>query len=90
VVPVQKAENMTVEIRHADHVATFYPQKLALTSPISGGRLVGIVCRRRPQSLVLRVYIPDNDKVRPKRVEIIHMKEKRGGKWLCLRGWLHL
>jgi hypothetical protein len=25
---------------------TLYPQKLALTSPTSGGRLVGIVCLR--------------------------------------------
>jgi hypothetical protein len=32
-----------VGIRHADHVATLYPQKLALTSPTSGGRSVGIV-----------------------------------------------
>jgi hypothetical protein len=32
-------------IRHADHVATS-PQKLALTSPISGGRSVGIVRSR--------------------------------------------
>jgi hypothetical protein len=34
---------MAVGIRHADHVAPLYPQKLALTSPTSGGRSVGIV-----------------------------------------------
>jgi hypothetical protein len=31
---------------------TLYPQKLALTSPTSGGRSVGIVRSRRPRSLV--------------------------------------
>jgi hypothetical protein len=36
--PVQKAENTAVGIRHADGVAPLYPQKLALTSPTSGGR----------------------------------------------------
>ena len=30
-------------IRCADHVTPLYPQKLALTSPTSGGRSVGIV-----------------------------------------------
>jgi hypothetical protein len=30
-------------IHHADHVASLYPQKLALTSPTSGGHSVGIV-----------------------------------------------
>jgi hypothetical protein len=35
-----------VEIRHADHVAPLYPQKLPLTSPTSGGRSVGIVRSR--------------------------------------------
>ena len=33
-------------IRCADHVTTFYPQKLALTSPTGGGRSVGIVRSR--------------------------------------------
>jgi hypothetical protein len=31
--PVQKTENTAVGIRHADHVAPLYPQKLAFTSP---------------------------------------------------------
>jgi hypothetical protein len=29
-----------------DHATPLYPQKLALNSPTSGGRLVGIVCSR--------------------------------------------
>ena len=33
-------------IRCTDHVAPLYPQKLALTSPTSGGRSVGIVRSR--------------------------------------------
>ena len=33
-------------IRCADHVTTLYPQKLALTSLIGGGRSVGIVRSR--------------------------------------------
>jgi hypothetical protein len=37
---------MDVGIRHADHVTPLYPQKLALTSPTSGGRSVGIVLSR--------------------------------------------
>ena len=32
--------------RCADHVTPLYPQKLALTSPIGGGRSVGIVRSR--------------------------------------------
>jgi hypothetical protein len=40
--PVKKAENTAVGIRHADHVAPSI-RKVALTSPTSGGRLVGIV-----------------------------------------------
>jgi hypothetical protein len=30
-------------IRHSDHVAPLYPQKLALTSPTDGGRSVSMV-----------------------------------------------
>jgi hypothetical protein len=52
VVLVQKSENTTVGIRHADHVAPSIRKKLALTSLTSGGRSVGIVlaCRLRPRS----------------------------------------
>jgi hypothetical protein len=38
-----KAEITAVGIRWADHATHFYPQKLALSSPTSGGRSVGIV-----------------------------------------------
>jgi hypothetical protein len=48
--PVYKTENTAVGIRHADHVAPLYPQKLAITSPTTGGRSVGIV-RSRTQTV---------------------------------------
>jgi hypothetical protein len=48
--PVKKTENTAVGIRHADHVAPHYPQKLAITSLTSGSRLVGIV-RSRTQTM---------------------------------------
>jgi hypothetical protein len=35
-----------VGIRHADHVTPLTPEKLAPTSPTSGGRSVGIICSR--------------------------------------------
>jgi hypothetical protein len=44
--PVQKTEITAVGIRHADHATLLYQQKLALTSPVSGGRSVGIVRSR--------------------------------------------
>jgi hypothetical protein len=47
-------ENTGVGIRHADH-DTLYPQKLALTSPTSGDRLVGIV-RLQAQATELYYY----------------------------------
>jgi hypothetical protein len=37
---------MTVGIRCADHATPVYPQMLALTSPTSGDRSVGIVRSR--------------------------------------------
>jgi hypothetical protein len=42
-VPVSKTEDTAVGIRHADHVAPSIRKKLAITSPTSGGRSVGIV-----------------------------------------------
>jgi hypothetical protein len=46
-------ENTAVGIRHADHAAPYIRKKLAITSPTSGGRSVGIVTRGlRPWSLV--------------------------------------
>jgi hypothetical protein len=44
--PIYKTENTAVGIRHVDHVAPFIRKKLAITSPTSGGRSVGIVCSR--------------------------------------------
>jgi hypothetical protein len=43
---------MAEGIRRGDHVIPLYPQKLALTSPTSGGRSVGIV-RSRTQTTEL-------------------------------------
>jgi hypothetical protein len=40
---VQKTENMDVRICDADHVAPLYQQKLAVTSPTSSSRSVGVV-----------------------------------------------
>jgi hypothetical protein len=48
--PVYKTENMAVGIRHADHVSHSVRKKLAITSPTSGGRSVGIV-RSRTQTM---------------------------------------
>jgi hypothetical protein len=48
--PVSKTENTAVGIRHADHVAPSIRNKLAITSPTSGGRSVGIV-RSRTQTM---------------------------------------
>jgi hypothetical protein len=50
VAPVYKTENTAVGIRHADHVAPSILKKLAITSPTSGGRSVGIV-RSRTQTM---------------------------------------
>jgi hypothetical protein len=41
--PAKKTQFTAVGIRRADYVTPLYPQKLALTSPTSGGRSVGIV-----------------------------------------------
>jgi hypothetical protein len=48
--PVYKTENTAVGTRHADHVAPSIRQKLAITSPTSGCRSVGIV-RSRTQTM---------------------------------------
>jgi hypothetical protein len=47
--PVHKTENTAVGICHADHVAPSIRKKLAINSPTSGGRSVGIV-RSRTQT----------------------------------------
>jgi hypothetical protein len=48
--PVYETENTAVGIRNADHMAPLYPPKLAITSPTSGCRSVGIV-RSRTQTM---------------------------------------
>jgi hypothetical protein len=48
--PVSKTENTAVGICHADHVAPSVSKTLAMTSPTSGGRSVGIV-RSRTQTM---------------------------------------
>jgi hypothetical protein len=47
---------MAVGIRHADQVPSLYPQKLAITSPTSGGRTVGIV-RSRTQTMEFSLFL---------------------------------
>jgi hypothetical protein len=44
--PVKKTENMAVGILRANHALPLYPLQLALTSPTSSGRLIGIVLSR--------------------------------------------
>jgi hypothetical protein len=53
--PVKKTENTAVGIRHADHVAPSMLHKLAITSPTSGGRSVGIV-RSRTQTMEFLLF----------------------------------
>jgi hypothetical protein len=48
--PVYKTKNTAVGIRNVDHVASSIRKKLAITSPTSGGRSVGIV-RSRTQTM---------------------------------------
>jgi hypothetical protein len=48
--PVYKAENTAIGIRHADYVAPSIRKKLAITTPTSGGRSVGVV-RSRTQTM---------------------------------------
>jgi hypothetical protein len=44
--PVYKGENTAIGIRYANHVAPSISKKLALTSPTSGCRSVGIIRSR--------------------------------------------
>jgi hypothetical protein len=58
--PVYKTENTAAGIRHADHLAPSIRKKLAITSPTSGGRSVGIV-RSRTQTMEFSfVYSTDH------------------------------
>jgi hypothetical protein len=54
--PVWKTENTVLGIRHADHVAPSIRKKLAITSPTSGGRSIGIV-RSRAQTMEFKFII---------------------------------
>jgi hypothetical protein len=47
------------EIRRTDHATSLYPQKLALISPTSGGRSVGIVRSRTKaaESVIIVKYL---------------------------------
>jgi hypothetical protein len=54
--PVYKTENTAAGIRHADHVAPLYLQKLAITLLTSGGRSVGIV-RSRTQTMEFSFFM---------------------------------
>jgi hypothetical protein len=64
--PVHKTENTAVGNRHSDHVAPSISKKLAVTSPTSCGRSVGIV-RSRTQTMefsffclkLYRIHIPN-------------------------------
>jgi hypothetical protein len=48
---------MAVRIRHADHVAPSIRKTLALTSPTSGGRSVGIVRSRTQDTQLFIAFI---------------------------------
>jgi hypothetical protein len=54
---IRKTEITAVGIRRADHVTPFYPQKLALTSPTSGGCSVGIVRWRTKAAELFRKVV---------------------------------
>jgi hypothetical protein len=54
-----ETENTAVGIRCTDHVTLLYQQKLALTSPTSGGRSVDIV-RSRTQSTEFSLFLVVN------------------------------
>jgi hypothetical protein len=41
-----ETEITAVGIRRTNHATPLYPQKLAQTSPTTGGRSIGIVCSR--------------------------------------------
>jgi hypothetical protein len=56
---VYKIENTAVGIRHADHVAPSICKKLAIASPTSGGRSLGII-RSRTQTMEFSFSLVNN------------------------------
>jgi hypothetical protein len=52
-----ETEITAVGIRHADHATPLYPQKMALTSPTSGGRSVSIVRSRTKATEFIHIFI---------------------------------
>jgi hypothetical protein len=56
--PVNKTENTAVGILRADHAPPLYPLELALTSPTSGCRSVGIVLSRTEATELLFSSVP--------------------------------
>jgi hypothetical protein len=75
--PVFKAKNAAVGIRHTDYATPLYPQKLALTSPTSGGHLVGIVRSRTTATEILFLFL--RILIMPKRTQRILMSDIFGG-----------
>jgi hypothetical protein len=82
--PVSKIENMAVGIRHADQVALSIRKTLAITSPTSGGRSVGIV-HSRTQTMEFRLvfsfrYDKENKKngIRKTKINKRKMREGKG------------
>jgi hypothetical protein len=71
--PVYKTEITAVEIRHSDHSTPIYPQKLALTSPTSCGRSVGIV-RSRTQAMDFSVFFLFLESKRNDNISSVTMK----------------
>jgi hypothetical protein len=53
--PVKKNDNTAVGIRRADYATSLYPLKLAVTSPTSSGRSVGIIRSRTQATDVLLI-----------------------------------
>jgi hypothetical protein len=59
--PVQVSENTAAGIRREDYSTPLYPQKLELTSAISGGRSVGIFRSRTKATEFIFFSIPDDE-----------------------------
>jgi hypothetical protein len=61
--PGLESREYGLEIRHADHVSPFYPQKLSLASPTSGCRSVGMVrSRTKATEFIFSVHLKAGNK----------------------------